>query len=717
MARYFKFKSLDDLRAENNHLGLDLRFSEDLSPLFESIHIGPYRVGNRLCIQPMEGCDGTLDGKPDELTFRRYRRFGAGGAKLIWGEATAVVPEGQANSRQLVINEQNAPDLERMLRECRQAHREAFGSDDDLVVGLQLTHSGRYSYRRPLLAFHDPILDPQTVSEKASGRVVDEAYPLLSDDYLKRLEDNYVAAASLAFRIGFHFVDIKQCHRYLLSELLAAKTRPGRYGGSLENRTRLARDIITRIKHEIPGAVVCTRMNVFDCIPFRVPLLANEQWHSGDAHALQRVGVEGEPCPWRPPVLSAWGTSEADPLQPDLAEPKQWIAEMKRLGVALVNVSMGSPYATPHVIRPFEYPPPDGYETPEHPLIGVDRHFRLAGELQQMFPDLPMVGSGYSYLQEFLPQAGAANISDGRIAIVGVGRAALPQPDFARQLLEHGRLERKRVCRTFSYCTALMRSKHNELGQFATGCPPFDKEVYGPIWDEAKETSAAELQTSGADAPSLGNRPDLVDELRTRWATLLQGLGGKPPTIVECFAELAQRYSAPGRHYHTLRHIGEVLSVIDELASDATDIAAIQLAAWFHDVIYDSRAGDNEERSARFAEEWIERLGIDPGLAPRVTAMIEKTRTHENPEGNRDSQILLDADLSILGSPPEQYDAYATAIRQEYAWVPDADYRAGRRKVLETFLNRNRIYGTAAAYQARESLARANLLRELQRLA
>src|SRR5262245_24154405 len=470
MARYFKFRTLDDLQAECRRLGLDLRFSEDFSPLFRPVALGPLRASNALCIQPMEGCDGTLDGGPDELTYRRYRRFGAGGAKLLWGEATAVLEEGRANARQLLINDATAPDLERMLWECRQAHRDACGSDDDLVVGLQLTHSGRYSYRRPLLAFHDPVLDPRTIVDKDTGRVADSSYPLLEDDYLRRLVDHYVAAARLAWRIGFPFVDIKQCHRYLLSELLAAKTRPGPYGGSLENRTRLARDIITAIRAEVPDLVLATRLNVYDCIPYQ-----------------KRAGAdEGEPCPWRPPLLSAWGTSENDPLTPDLTEPIWWIREMRKLGVSFVNVSMGSPYATPHVIRPFEYPPPDGYETPEHPLIGVDRHFRLAGELQRTFPDLPLIGSGYSYLQEFLFQAGAANVRDGRITVVGVGRAALPAPDFARQLQEHGNLDRKRVCRTFSYCTALMRSKHNELGQFATGCPPFDKEIYGPIWDEAK---------------------------------------------------------------------------------------------------------------------------------------------------------------------------------------------------------------------------------------
>jgi 2,4-dienoyl-CoA reductase-like NADH-dependent reductase (Old Yellow Enzyme family) len=470
LAHYFKFRQLPQLEAECNRLGLSLRFSEDFSPLFRPVRVGPLTAGNALCIQPMEGCDGTRDGHPDELTYRRYRRFGAGGAKLIWGEATAVVPEGRANPRQLLINEQTAPDLERMLRECRQAHRAAFGSDDDLLVGLQLTHSGRYSYQRPLIAFHDPLLDPRIVVDKTTGRTIDASYPLLDDDYLKRLVDHYVSAAKLAQRAGFSFVDIKQCHRYLLSELLAAKDRPGPYGGSLENRTRLAREIISRIRTEVPGLVIATRLNVFDCIPYR-----------------KRPGSdEGEPCPWQAPVRSAWGTREDDPLQPDLTEPLWWIREMARLGVALVNISMGNPYAVMHVTRPFEYPPPDGYNTPEHPLVGVDRHVRLAGELQQQVPDLPLVGSGYSYLQEFLFQAGAANVRDKRITFVGVGRAALPMPDFARQLQEFGRLERKRICRTFSYCTALMRNKNNDLGQFATGCPPFDKEVYGPIWDEAR---------------------------------------------------------------------------------------------------------------------------------------------------------------------------------------------------------------------------------------
>jgi NADPH2 dehydrogenase len=478
LSRFFKFHSLADLEAESCRLGLDLRFTEDLSLLFRPVAIGPIRAGNSLCIQPMEGCDGTLDGRPGELTFRRYRRFGAGGAKLIWGEATAVVDEGRANSRQLLLNQETAPDFERLLHSCRQAHREAVGSDDDLVVGLQLTHSGRYSYRRPLPAVHDPILDARTLVDRATGRTVTADYPLLDDDYLESLGDHYVHAARLAHRAGFQFVDIKQCHRYLLNELLAARTRPGRFGGSLENRTRLARTILIRIRQEVPGLVLATRLNVFDGLPYR----------------KSTPGDIGEPCPWTAPVSSAWGTRSDNPFQPDLTEPAEWIETMAGLGVALVNVTMGNPYASPHLLRPFEYPPPDGYQPPEHPLCGVDRHFRLTAELQQRFPDMPLVGSGYSYLQEFLFAAGAANLRDQRATFVGVGRAALPQPDFARRLVEDGRLERKRICRTFSYCTALMRSKHNELGQFATGCPPFDKEVYGPIWEQARSDGKAELR-------------------------------------------------------------------------------------------------------------------------------------------------------------------------------------------------------------------------------
>jgi NADPH2 dehydrogenase len=489
LARYFKYKTPADLARDAESLGLDIPLTDDFSSLAEPLQIGGRRVGNRLVIQPMEGCDGTLEGAPDALTFRRYERFGAGGAKIVWGEAAAVVPEARGNPRQLLAVPAQAKGLERMVLTCRQAHRAACGADADLLVGLQLTHSGRYSTPNPLLAQHDPLLDPRTIIDTATGATAPADYPLLSDDDLDRLQDQYLAAAALAFQVGFDFVDLKQCHRYLLNELLAAKTRPGKYGGPFEHRTRFIREVVARIKDQHPGALIATRLSIYDGVPYR----------RGEPDG------RGIPCAYSSPVRSTWGTREDDPLEPDLAEPIALVGQLRALGVSLVNVSMGNPYANMHVIRPFEYSPVDGYETPEHPLIGVDRHFRLAAALQAAHPDLAIVGSGYSWLQAYMFHAGAANVRDGRIGLVGVGRGALAHPDFARYALEQRPLDPKRTCRTFSYCTALMRSKHNDLGQFATGCPPFDKPVYGPIWKEAQATHP--VARSGDHATTEGAMP------------------------------------------------------------------------------------------------------------------------------------------------------------------------------------------------------------------
>jgi 2,4-dienoyl-CoA reductase-like NADH-dependent reductase (Old Yellow Enzyme family) len=462
MARFFKYKSTADLSAENARLGIDLRFQDDLSPLSAPLAVGPRTVGNRWCIHPMEGCDGETDGTPGELTLRRYRRFGDGGAKLIWGEACSVNAQGRANPRQIWLNEATKPTFRQMVDDTRKAHRAAIGDDSDLLIGLQLTHSGRYCTGGPVIACDDPLL---------YGRYkVTKETPLISDDQLSRLVDDYVATAKLAAECGFDFVDVKQCHRYLLNELLGARNRPGPYGGSFENRTRLARSIFQAIRATCPNLILGTRLNVFDAIPFK-------KGDSGD----------GIPEPWTAPLANGWGMSESDPFTPDLTEPLKWIAEMRTLGVAVINVTMGNPYAQPHFGRPFEYPPPDGYESPEHPLVGVHRHFSATATIQAANRGFPIVGTGYSYLQEFLPQAAAANVADGRVTIVGVGRATLAQPDWVRQLRDNGKLDRKRVCRTFSYCTAIMREKRNAQGQFATGCPPFDKEAYGEIWKEVQQ--------------------------------------------------------------------------------------------------------------------------------------------------------------------------------------------------------------------------------------
>lgn len=443
MSRYFTYRSLDDLREDIAARGVDVRLEDRIERLFEPISIGRLTAGNRLAVHPMEGCDGTLDGRPDELTFRRWGRFGAGGAKLIWGEATAVVPEARANPRQLLLTEATAPDFQRLQTTARQAHRDRFGRDDDVVIGLQLTHSGRWSYPEPLVARHSPTLDP--LKHIAAGA------PLLDDAHLERLEDAYVRAAVLARDAGFDFVDIKQCHSYLLNELLAARDRPGQYGASFENRTRFIRNVVARIRDAAgDDLVLATRLNVYDG---------------------PRFSDAGEPVV--DPNERGFGVG-ADGVSPDLSEPLRLIGMLREAGVAMVNVTLGSPYFNPHIGRPFERAPVDGYTPPEHPLEGVARHFALTGEVQRASPDLVVVGTGYSWLRHYAAAAGEANVRDGRVSIMGLGRGALAYPDFAADLVANGAMTDRKSCIGVSYCTALMRAKNHELGQFPAGCVPRD---------------------------------------------------------------------------------------------------------------------------------------------------------------------------------------------------------------------------------------------------
>ncbi|QDT17419.1 oxidoreductase [Alienimonas californiensis] len=478
MARYFKYKSADDLAADAAERGVPIDLSEDLEPLFAPLDVpvpgGSLRtVGNRLAVQPMEGCDGTPDGRPDELTYRRYCRFGAGGAKLIWGEATAVADDGRMNPRQLWLADHSASEIADMLSGCREEHRAACGEDGDLLVGLQLTHSGRYSFRGPLIPVRDPLLDPRTVNKSTGGPIADD-FPILSDDDLRRIQDQFVTAATLAREVGCDFVDIKQCHKYLLCELLAATNRPGNYGGSYENRTRFIRELIGRIREEVPGLLIASRFNAYDGVPF----------HKG-ADGL------GEPDAHATPLTNSFGTDAHDHAQLALDEPRRLAADLAAWGVSLLNVSSGNPYACPHLVRPAENPPTDGYHQPEHPLVGIHRHFALTAAVQEaaVTPQgvrVPVVGSGYSWLQDYAFAAAAANVAAGRCDVVGYGRGSLSHPDFARSLRESGALNRKQVCRTFSYCTNIMRTKDHPLGQYPTGCPPFDREVYDPIYKEVK---------------------------------------------------------------------------------------------------------------------------------------------------------------------------------------------------------------------------------------
>jgi 2,4-dienoyl-CoA reductase-like NADH-dependent reductase (Old Yellow Enzyme family) len=476
--KHFVYKSLHELaQAARTEGALHVNFEPDTervrAALARKVRVGDILVGNSIAIHPMEGCDGTLDGRPGELTWRRYERFARGGAKLLWFEATAVRADGRANTRQLWIHRRNVSDFARLLEMTRRVHRETYGNADDLLEPLQLTHSGRHSVPTPVVAYHNPFVDEKT-------RIPPE-YPVISDEELERLEDDYVEAAQLALQAGFRAVEIKVTHGYLLSELMSARLREGRYGGSLENRCRFVRNVIGKIRAAVGNRLLLVmRLGCYDGIPYA------------------RDPKTGLGIPFKVPIPypHGFGVDPNDPLREDLTEVKQAVAWFKDWGIALLNVSMGSPYLNPHIGRPFEKPDEGNYEQPEHPLLGVDRHFRIAGALQRTFPDLPMVGTGYSWLQKFAIHAAAHNILAGNIRFFGVGRNALAYPDFARDALEKGELDEQRVCKTVTFCTYLMRRKEHPLGQFPTGCVPFDKEVYGPLMKEAREAARAKVSAA-----------------------------------------------------------------------------------------------------------------------------------------------------------------------------------------------------------------------------
>ena len=487
--RYFTYKTLDDLRRDAEQLKIDLPLVADREEikhwLAQPVEIAgrgskSWRTGNSLAIHPMEGCDGELDGRPGELTIRRYQRFGAGGAKLLWFEACAVVPEGRANPRQLWIHAGSVGALSDLLETCRRAHEQEFGTREGLVCVLQLTQSVRYSFQNPLVAYEHPVLDKYPYASAWNSPPRTAPWQVTSDEYLAALEDRFVEAAALAQEAGFDGVDLKMTHGYLLAELLSAQTRPGNYGGSLENRARLALNVLGKIQERVgKNFLLAVRLGVYDGVPY----------------AVSPQQVTGIPRPHEKPYIWGFGVNPQNPLEPDLEEPIRFIGWLKQAGVSLLNVSLGNPYVNPHLGRPYEKPNEGLYEMPEHPFIGVARHFNATAKIQDAHPDLAIVGTGYSWLQHFLINAGAANLKLGRVRLVGVGRGALAYPEFARDALTKGELDPLRTCKTLSYCTYLMRQKNHPMGQFPTGCPPFDKEGYGEVVKKARAAARAALKS------------------------------------------------------------------------------------------------------------------------------------------------------------------------------------------------------------------------------
>ena len=454
------FKSSSSFREHLRSLGLDLDLDDAILPAPTSPMAKPLslptpiadrtRLGNRFAVLPMEGWDGTEDGKPTSFTIRRWRHFGMSGAKLIWGgEAVAVRHDGRANPNQLMINDANAPLLGALLDELLKAHQASVGSTSDLLVGLQLTHSGRYAKPNsktkgePIIAYHHPYLDKRLH--------LPPDYPLITDTQIDDLIADFVRAAVLAQQIGFHFVDVKHCHGYLGHELLSAYTRPGRYGGSFENRTRFLREVVRGIHRDAPGLGIGVRLSAFDLRPYR-----------------KGANGVGEPEPFEGEYRYGFGCDTHTGDDFDLAEPIQFLSLLRDLDIRLVCITGGSPYYNPHVQRPATFPPSDGYQPPEDPLVGVARQIKATALLKQRFPDLILVGSAYSYLQDFLPQVAQYQVRAGNVDLVGLGRMILAYPTLPVDVLSGRTMDRKRICRTFSDCTTAPRNG------LVSGCYPLD---------------------------------------------------------------------------------------------------------------------------------------------------------------------------------------------------------------------------------------------------
>lgn len=455
MVQVRRLRSREDFTAHLESLGVELPLAADhdiATTLGARLDLAGWTIPNRFAVLPMEGWDGTTEGRPTDLVERRWERFGRSGAGLIWGgEAVAVVPDGRANPNQLCIGPDSTKDLTRLREVLVSAHRssrstaEGSGGDGDPVVGLQLTHSGRWSRPHgeaaPRVAYRHPVTDARVGVTDAS---------VLSDAELDDLVGAFVAAAVVAADAGFDFVDVKHCHGYLLHELLSAHDRPGPYGGSLSGRTRFLERVLEGIRRDAPGMRVGVRLSAFDLIPYQQG--PDGTGEPTDAGAYQHAfGGDGS------------GTGV------DLTEVHALCELLADNGVPLLCVTAGSPYTTPHAQRPAYFPPSDGYRPPRDPLHEVARMLSVTAQLTAAHPRLAVVASGLSYLQEWLPAVAAGLVASGGAAMVGYGRGVLSYPELPADVISGSPLRRRAICRTFSDCTTAPRNG------MVSGCYPLDE--------------------------------------------------------------------------------------------------------------------------------------------------------------------------------------------------------------------------------------------------
>ncbi|MBQ3079940.1 MAG: flavin oxidoreductase/NADH oxidase [Clostridia bacterium] len=429
----FHYQTWDDIKNAGNEFDAFLPESQNLGALFTPLAIGAHTSHNRIALQPMEGTDGTADGAPGEYTIRRYERFAKGGAGLIWFEAVASAPEVRASAHQLMITDKNAGEYKRLLDNIREIGLRENGYQP--VIVMQATNSGRYSkpngFPEPLIAYNNPVLEPEPIDKRR----------ILTDDQLKAYEEKFYDMSRLAQEAGFDGIDVKCCHRYLACELLSAYTREGEYGGSFENRTRFIRNAFSYAKSAVktPGFFLTSRMNAYD----------------------------GFPYPW------GFGVEEGKGIEPEISEAVDLVKILKRdYDIPLINITIGNPYKNPHVNRPYDR---GNYVPDEHPLYGESRMMKCVSRIQKENPDVPVIGSAFTYLRTFSPNLAAGMIEGGHIQMAGFGRMAFAYPDFVNDLKNKGALDPKRVCIACGQCANLLRAGS------PAGCVVRDGSVYKPI--------------------------------------------------------------------------------------------------------------------------------------------------------------------------------------------------------------------------------------------
>lgn len=435
----FHYKTLEEVKERAEELKVYLPFSSSTDILKTPLKVGNVTFHNRMGIAPMEGADSLEDGSPSDYTIRRYVNEAIGGSALIWFEAISIVPEGRSSKTQLLLTEENVESYKRMNEKIKEAGRKANGFEPYLI--MQANHSGRYSNPdnrpAPMIAYRHPQLEQYRAADDSC---------IVTDDYLKSLEESFGKAALLAKKAGFDAVDIKSCHGYLLAELLSAYDRPGQYGGNYENRTRL-------LKNGIKAAKV---------------------WEDENFQVTCRLGIyDGYEYPW------GFGVSEGSGLKPDLKEPIRLVKELYgNCGIQMMNLTMGNPYATTHVTRPFDM---GKYEPEEHPFTGIGRMIAGIGEVKKAVPEMVIFGSAPTYLRHFADLYTAGAVEEGFCDGMLFGRMAFADPDYANEIIKNGRIDPKRVCMTCGKCGDLIRAHK------PTGCVIRDPKTFMPFYKEFLE--------------------------------------------------------------------------------------------------------------------------------------------------------------------------------------------------------------------------------------